>query len=379
MANIINRNIRLVWVVVISAACIVLGVLIGSGLSRGTGAATFSEADRTTWIQMTSDAYALNGDIDLARQRLNRLVDDTTTWKQLAAMVEEIAAARQSVGDAQGAQRLAQMSDALNLPGAGALEQVNTSRQVELWRILLFIGVVLVFLALIAAFLWYMAKQSLKRQEPNGNATSSEDAGLMVEAEQGSAEPPVDLAPSHALSGAAAEEYAAGRTYQQIEEINSEPQRVTPTPKFQAPSPQLVDQQPAAQDEALETVDETSEVGVLGTFEAEYTFGTDDFDCSFTITTQDGVFMGDCGVGVSDVLPAIGPQHVDALELWLFDKGDVSSVSKFIVSEYAYESPTLNNRLSAKGDLVLAEPGAVIQLETRSLRITAQVLAAEYD
>ncbi|MCE5259532.1 MAG: hypothetical protein LLG44_10845 [Chloroflexi bacterium] len=379
----LDRDNKLAWFIGIGVVCLLLGLAIGGAFSKGADATdTLPEADRSAWISMAADSFALNGDEELARQRLGRLVNDDLTWKQLGAVIEQEATALQNQSDEQGAQRLLSMADALNLPQEGALEEEpNARRNVEVWRILLFIGAVLVFLALLALGLWYMAKQNLKRQEGGEEPGVPGDTSMQVEAES---EPDVeqfDTAPSHALSGEAAAQYTSGQPFVPVEELDAEPQRITPTPKFQAPDPHLT--RPATDDRQNENIltdaVESAEAGVLGSYEAEYAFGADDFDCSFTISTPEGVFMGDCGIGVSDVLPAIGPQHVDALEVWLFDKGDVSSVSKFLVSEYAYENPTLNNRLSAKGDLVLAEPGALIILETRSLRITAQVVAAEYD
>lgn len=364
---------KAVWYAVFGVAGLLLGLLIGGAFGGGAKApTTFSEDDRGTWIQMTAESFSQNRDVEMARQRLNRLVAAGSSWKQVAASIERKAAALESDGNDLGAQQLRQMSAALNLPRSDAPE-VDTSaqRRVEFWRILLFIGLVLLFLALVAFVLWRMALASLKRiqeQEPPEETPEAFPDGSADSRQQSE---PFDGPPDHALSGHAAEQY---KSFEPIEELDAEPRRTMPTPAFQAPTPRL-----NVRNEQDAQAEEYEEAGVLGSFEAEYTFGIDDYDCSFTISTPEGVFLGDCGVGASDVLPAIGPQHVDALEVWLFDKGDVSSVSKFLVSEYAYENPALNNRLSAKGELVLAEPGALLTLETRSLRITAQVLAVEYD
>lgn len=115
----------------------------------------------------------------------------------------------------------------------------------------------------------------------------------------------------------------------------------------------------------------------LGVFEAEYHYGDDDFDCSFNIEAERG-FMGECGVGVSEVLSSDTARRVAVLEVWLFDKSDIRTESKLLVSEYVARDPALSAQLSAKGELVVARPGEVITLETLWLTVTATVRACRY-
>lgn len=384
------HSTRVIWFVIVAVAGIMLGLLLGrvfsSSSSLATGSVTLAEADRSTWLIMAADSYNLDGDIELARQRLDRLVNGTLTWKQLAAVAEQLANERQNYGDALGAQRLRQMVTALNLPESSAPDAAPIpSRGVEVWRVLLFIGVVLAFLVLVAVGLWYMAQRTLKRQNGSSGVESVQDENdfmpVSSNAEGISEGETDDRPPSHSLNAYSSTQSALTQPFQPVEDLDVELQRMPPTPVFQAQAPNLTGTNvPANVKQVAPLVgNQDDSTGILGRFEAEYTFGTDDFDCSFTISTAEGAFLGDCGIGVADVLPAIGPQHVDALEVWLFDKGDVSSVSKILASEHAYENPTINNRLIAKGELQLAEPGALIVLETRALRITAQVSAVEYD
>lgn len=381
---------RVIWFVIVAVAGIMLGLLLGRAFNSGSSltakSATLSDADRSTWLIMAADSYNLDGDVELTRQRLDRLVNGTVTWKQLATIAEQVASERQNHGDERGAQRLRQMVKALNLPDPSAPDVAPTSsRGVEVWRVLLFIGVVLAFLALVAVGLWYMAQRALKRQNALAIVEPVQDENDFIpvssSAEGISEGETDDRPPSHSLNAYDSSQSNASQPFQPVEDLDVEPQRMPPTPVFQAPPPNLTGTTAPAKAKQVAPLvgNEDDSTGILGRYEAEYTFGTDDFDCSFTISTAEGAFLGDCGIGVADVLPAIGPQHVDALEVWLFDKGDVSSVSKILASEHAYENPTLNNRLSAKGELLLAEPGALIVLETRALRITAQVSAVEYD
>ena len=127
------------------------------------------------------------------------------------------------------------------------------------------------------------------------------------------------------------------------------------------------------------TTDESRRMeGAVGAFEAEYRFGDDDFDCSFTIETPSGEFLGECGVGISDVLSAEDGQQVNAFEVWLFDKSDIRTVSKVLVSQHSMTDPDLHARLSAKGDLVVARQSSEILLETLTLQVSAVIIGFGY-
>lgn len=117
----------------------------------------------------------------------------------------------------------------------------------------------------------------------------------------------------------------------------------------------------------------------LGLFEVEYILGDDNFDTSFTIESPDGDFLGECGVGVTEVLDVEGGvQRADAFEVWLFDKGDIRTVTKVLVSEQAFRDEARSVRLAAKGDLVIAQPGLELTLETQSLRVTVTLRDCEF-
>ncbi len=145
---------------------------------------------------------------------------------------------------------------------------------------------------------------------------------------------------------------------------------------FEAPVSRELAEEPTG---SAPVIVEDFEPDAFGVFEVEYDHEDDDFDCSFSIESPERGFLGECGIGVADVLLDDGPQRVDAFDVWLFDKSDIRTVSKILVSEYVYHDPALNAKLSAKGELVLAEPGATITLETLSLRVTAMVRSFSYD
>ena len=160
-----------------------------------------------------------------------------------------------------------------------------------------------------------------------------------------------------------------------IAQIGEEEQEETEEKEAQYEEPPWPEPTPAAR-QAVEELPEVP-LDALGVFKAEYRHGDDAFDCSYSIES-DGEFLGECGVGISDVLSSASEEPlVDAFELWLFDKGDIRTVSRVIVSEYAYRDEALRNRLMAKGELVVAQPGATVQLETKSLQLTATVIRCE--
>ena len=49
-----------------------------------------------------------------------------------------------------------------------------------------------------------------------------------------------------------------------------------------------------------------------------------------------------------------------------------------VASSYAYEDDTLRTKLGAKGNLVMAEKGQVVVLETAALRVQAEIVDLSY-
>jgi hypothetical protein len=116
----------------------------------------------------------------------------------------------------------------------------------------------------------------------------------------------------------------------------------------------------------------------LGTFRTIYNLGDDIYDDSFSIESPSGDFLGECGVGIGDVMGAGEPKKVSAFEVWLFDKNDIQTVTKVLMSKYANNDEATRNQLAAKGDPVLAENGAIVTLETESLVVEARIVDMSY-
>lgn len=109
-----------------------------------------------------------------------------------------------------------------------------------------------------------------------------------------------------------------------------------------------------------------------------YVFGDDLYDESFSIDTQGGDFLGEYGVGVSETVGVGDPKKVTALEVWLFDKNDIKTATKVLMSSYAFDDMNIRSRLEAKGELVMLEPQKQIILETAALQLLVTVVDLEY-
>jgi hypothetical protein len=111
----------------------------------------------------------------------------------------------------------------------------------------------------------------------------------------------------------------------------------------------------------------------LGHFVASYTLGQDSYDQSFSIESATNQFLGECGMGIAEIIDAGPPANVTAFEVWLFDKNDIRTVTKVLMSKYAYNDQSLRSKLASKGEAILVEPGTMIVLETASLRVDAEI------
>ncbi len=116
----------------------------------------------------------------------------------------------------------------------------------------------------------------------------------------------------------------------------------------------------------------------LAQFMATYMKGDDLFDDSFSVDSPSGEFLGECGVGIADTIGVGEPKKVMAFEVWLFDKNDIQTVTKVLMSEHAFNDEATRQRLATKGEPVLAEVGKTFVLETETLQMVARVVDMEY-
>jgi hypothetical protein len=113
-------------------------------------------------------------------------------------------------------------------------------------------------------------------------------------------------------------------------------------------------------------------------FMASYKGGDDLFDDSFSIDSPSGEFLGECGVGISETIGVGVPKKVTAFEVWLFDKNDIQTVTKVLMSAHAFSDPVIRQKLEAKGEPFQANSGGQTILETATLRLVARVVDMAY-
>ena len=116
----------------------------------------------------------------------------------------------------------------------------------------------------------------------------------------------------------------------------------------------------------------------LGQFMASYRLGDDLFDDSFSIDSASGEFLGECGAGISEMIGVGEPKKVTAFEVWLFDKNDIQTVTKVLMSAHAFGEDQLRQQLAAKGEPVLSELNGETVLETQTLKLVARVVDMAY-
>ncbi len=116
----------------------------------------------------------------------------------------------------------------------------------------------------------------------------------------------------------------------------------------------------------------------LSHYVTTYEFGNDYFDESFAVETEAGEFLGECGVNLAEALGTGTPREAAAFEVWLFDKGDIQTVTKVLVPPALPEH--LLERVRNRGEVVRIEgPGQVIDLETTNLRAQVRIRDVQFD
>ena len=129
--------------------------------------------------------------------------------------------------------------------------------------------------------------------------------------------------------------------------------------------------------EPVEYMDQGEETPIAQ-FMTTYMLGDDLYDDSFSIDSPTGEFLGECGVGISETIGVGDPKKVTAFEVWLFDKNDIQTITKVLMSEHAFNDETVSQRLISKGEPILIEPGKHIILETATLQLEARVVEMNY-
>jgi hypothetical protein len=133
----------------------------------------------------------------------------------------------------------------------------------------------------------------------------------------------------------------------------------------------------AVQQAVQDQVDDVGAVPVAR-FHTTYSYGHDAYDDSFSIENTNAEFLGECGVGIAESIGGDMPKRVTALEIWLFDKSDIRTITKVLMSDHAFFDDALKAKLAPKGEPVLARESETVVLETASLIINAEITEMAY-
>lgn len=116
----------------------------------------------------------------------------------------------------------------------------------------------------------------------------------------------------------------------------------------------------------------------IAQYVTSYVLGDDLFDDSFSIDAPSGEFLGECGVGISETIGVGDPKKVTAFEVWMFDKNDIQTVTKVLMTPHAFRDPAYRAKLEAKGELFELAPQRQVVLETQTLQMVATVADMQY-
>jgi hypothetical protein len=275
--------------------------------------ADLRQSHQESYLQMIADSYALTGNAELARTRLEALKVPGEKDTALAAILDSLMKDRLEAGKADEALRLQRLSSAVILPPpptpAPTAGQPTVTTRTQALRVL---GIAF-FLLLLGAGIVLGLSQIQKRQ--------------------GMRRRRMPITPEPFARGA------------EVGDITA------PVPPESA----------------------------LGQLETTFNLGDQGYDVTVPIESSAGEFLGECGISALEDTSPGEPDRVAAFEVWLFDKDDVRTETKVLLSERAFADDALRERLATKGELIRVQQGQTVTLETANLRLDARIAEAEYE
>nr|MBC7244844.1 hypothetical protein [Chloroflexota bacterium] len=271
---------------------------------------------KETYLQMIAESYALTGNAEVARARLEALKRPGQKDVDLSIMLSDLIQAQVKAGKPMEAMRLQGLLSGMGLPPVPTPVPTPVQPATTTGRQILRIFGILFFLLLLGVGALLFLTQ-LQKREPSRRRRPSPYTG-------------------EALA--------------RVPEVERE---VSP-----APSPAE---------------------GSFGHFETTYKLGDEEYDVSYSIESVTGEFLGECGVSAMEKVGSGAPMRFTAFDVWLFDKLDSRTVTKVLMSERAFADQALREKLADKGELIRAVEGQVVTLETANLRLDAMITGLEYE
>jgi len=122
---------------------------------------------------------------------------------------------------------------------------------------------------------------------------------------------------------------------------------------------------------------------LVGQFEANYAFGIQTYDESFTISSADGELLGACGMGINESVDraAADSDQVRLLDIWLYDRSAVRSVSQPLISP-GFDVSGLDDYAEGSGSdsssPLEVRPGLTCTLQSDSIVLECTLKSASY-
>jgi hypothetical protein len=348
-----NRQSSIAWLPVVIS--LIIGVALGLFYGWVISPVQWIDADpsylrsdlQQEWVRLTADSFKINGNAELARQRLAALgskageVFNATTGSLDPMIVPSLQAV---------------------LPTADTSAGSNTQASRSLVNVIATFCGALLLLAILGYGLYTLLQN---RNALPRVATQSAPVTESTSGRYSSNEP---LTPLDQMADAEASDDAF------YDDISVDEQPSAALTDKTAGSTRPVLAQSATGPLTTKSLNSTPIVQ----FTTTYMLGDDLYDESFSIDDANGDFLGECGVGVGETIGVGEPKKVTAFEVWLFDKNDIRTVTKVLMSNHAYQDENVRAKLSTKGEPVLLEPGKTIQLETATLNVSARVVDLQY-
>jgi hypothetical protein len=319
------------------------------------------------WVDMTADSYAHEEDLKLAEKRLQFFSPE-----ELAGLFYEGISQADQKGQLPQFQRRTKLAEKLNVDTTSAPPETIPEPGSEGMSSTVFMacgGGLAALLILLGLAVFFTRSRQSKRKPLARKPSTRNSATRGIPPQETLPEP--DESPKIVIQDApkAEPEREKDESLEGMEAINE---------LFGLDIAQESESEPDLLEFVEPEAAPVSYSSPLDEFITRYNYGDDGYDMSFSIETAQTEFLGECGIGMSESLNRGSPQQATAFEVWLFDKDDIRTVTKVLLSEYASNDEQIRNRLAPKGELVVAKEGEIIDLETKSLRVQAHIREIEY-
>lgn len=311
---------------------------------------------RYQYLSLVAESYLINGDLGLAGEHLQQ-------WKPQEA-VDDLNAAASAYADAgktaqaQNLQTLAAALATTLTPGTQPPPPAPAETSSDLGNALLLLGGIVVLGVGLGLFFYFLTTRRSPKSAAAVKQPAAEDT-YRIEDEFGD----VDEALTSPAWYADEERVPIDETERDF--FEEEAFELEPAPAAAAPT-------------VTPTPPASATAGPAARFAALYRQGDVDYDENFMIEGRSGSgYRGECGMGIAETLDNDMAKPT-AMDVWLFDKGDVRTMTTVLLSDFAYGNANLRQRLRDKGDVILAAPGQVFRITHKTLELEGRIADLAY-